>query len=176
MKEFIKDLIIALAIVVAITFVIKPTIVKETSMEPNFQENNYLFVYKLAYITKDHPGYGDVIVFKSNLDKDDGNGKKLLIKRVIAVEGDTIAVQDDKVIRNGKVLDEPYIMDEEFDQGTPGYVEEFTIPEDQVFVMGDHRTVSLDSRESSVGTVSEDAVVGKAVLRVFPFKEFGRIY
>ena len=175
MKEFIKDLIIALAIVIAITFVIKPTIVKESSMEPNFYENNYLIVFKLAYVTKDHPDYGDVIVFKSDLDKDDGNGKKLLIKRVIAVEGDTIAVHDDKVYRNGKKLKEDYIMDEDYDSGTPGEVEEFTIPDDEIFVMGDHRTVSLDSRDPSIGTVSEDKIVGKAVFRLFPFDEIGRI-
>ena len=175
MKEFIKDLIIALAIVVAITFVIKPTIVKETSMEPNLYENNYLFVYKLAYVTKDHPQHGDIIVFKSDIDKDDGSGKKLLIKRVIAVEGDTIAVHDDEVYRNGELLEEDYIMNEEFDSGTPGEVDEFTIPEDEVFVMGDHRTVSLDSREPEVGTVDEDAIVGKAVLRIFPFGDFGRL-
>lgn len=175
MKEFIKDLIIALAIVVAITFVIKPTIVKETSMKPNLQNNNYLFVFKLAYVTKEHPDHGDIIVFKSDIDKDDGSGKKLLIKRVIGTEGDTIEIHDDMVIRNGEVLDEEYIMDEEFDSGTPGYIEEFTVPDDEIFVMGDHRTVSLDSRDSSVGTIDEDSIVGKAVFRIFPFNEIGKI-
>ena len=85
MKEFIKDIAIALVIVIAITLIIKPTIVKESSMEPTLYENNYLFVNKLAYLTKDHPDYGDIIIFKSDIDKDDGSGKKILIKRVIAV-------------------------------------------------------------------------------------------
>ena len=76
MKEFIKDVLIAIVIVAAITAVIKPTIVKESSMEPTLYENNYLFVNKLAYITKDHPEYEDIIVFQSELDSDDG-GKKL---------------------------------------------------------------------------------------------------
>ena len=109
MKEFIKDVIIALIIVVAITFVIKPTIVKERSMEPTLIENDYLIVNKLAYVKKDHPDYGDIVVFRSNLSKDDGTGKKLLIKRVIGVEGDTITIEDGKVYRNGEVIDEPYV-------------------------------------------------------------------
>ena len=56
MKEFLKDILIAIVIVLAITAVIKPTIVKESSMEPTLYENNYLFINKLAYKTKDHPG------------------------------------------------------------------------------------------------------------------------
>ena len=83
MKEFIKDILIAAAVVVIITLIIKPTIVKERSMEPTLYENNYLFINKLAYITADHPDYGDIIVFESNIDNDDGDGKKLLIKRVL---------------------------------------------------------------------------------------------
>ena len=94
MKEFIKDIIIALIIVAAITVVIKPTIVKESSMEPTLYENNYLIIYKLAYFHKDHPGYGDIVVFRSDIDKDDGTGKKLLIKRVIGVEGDVMTISD----------------------------------------------------------------------------------
>ena len=76
MKEFIKDIIIALVIVAAITLIIKPTIVKESSMEPTLYENNYLLVNKMAYITSDHPDYGDIVVFQSDIDKEDGSGKK----------------------------------------------------------------------------------------------------
>ena len=78
MKEFIKDIIIALIIVAAITFVIKPTIVKETSMEPTLYGNDYLILNKLSYVHKDHPEHGDIIVFRSDIDKDNGSGKKLL--------------------------------------------------------------------------------------------------
>ena len=101
MKEFIKDILIAAAVVVIITLIIKPTIVKERSMEPTLYENNYLFINKLAYITADHPDYGDIIVFESNIDNDDGDGKKLLIKRVIGVENDVIDIHDGTVYRNG---------------------------------------------------------------------------
>ena len=108
MKEFIKDVLIALVIVVVITLIIKPTIVKESSMESTLYENNYLFVNKLAYLTADHPDYGDIIVFKSHIQRDDGKGDKLLIKRVIGVENDVIDIHDGVVYRNGTALDEPY--------------------------------------------------------------------
>lgn len=169
MKEFIKDVLIAVVIVVILTLIIKPTVVKESSMEPTLYENNYLFINKLAYITKDHPEYEDIIVFRSDLDRDDGKGKKLLIKRVIGVEGDVITISDGIVYRNQTALDEPYTLE----GYTSGELIEFTIPEDEVFVMGDNRSVSLDSRDPSVGTVSEDAIMGKAFIRLFPFSEFG---
>lgn len=169
MKEFIKDVLIAVVIVVILTLIIKPTVVKESSMEPTLYENNYLFINKLAYITKDHPEYEDIIVFRSDLDRDDGNGKKLLIKRVIGVEGDTLTISDGIVYRNGEALSEPYTLE----GYTSGSLVEFTVPDDEVFVMGDNRSISLDSRDPSVGTVSEDAIMGKAFIRLYPFNEFG---
>lgn len=169
MKEFIKDVLIAIVIVVAITAVIKPTIVKESSMEPTLYENNYLFVNKLSYITKDHPKYEDIIVFESDLEKDDGSGKKLLIKRVIGVEGDVITISDGIVYRNGYPLEEQYTLE----GYTSGEVYDYLVPEDEVFVMGDNRSVSLDSRDPSVGTVDEDDIMGKAFIRLYPFSEFG---
>ncbi|MBR2619684.1 MAG: signal peptidase I, partial [Firmicutes bacterium] len=75
MKEFLKDILIAIVIVLVITAVIKPTIVKESSMEPTLYENNYLFVNKLSYMMKDHPNYGDIIIFESDLERSDGKGK-----------------------------------------------------------------------------------------------------
>ncbi len=169
MKEFIKDILIAIVIVAAITAVIKPTIVKESSMEPTLYENNYLFINKLSYITKDHPEYEDIIVFKSGLETDDGKDKKLLIKRVVGVEGDVITISEGIVYRNGYPLEEPYTLE----GYTSGQVTDFTVPQDEVFVMGDNRSVSLDSRDASVGTVSEDDIMGKAFIRLYPFSEFG---
>ncbi len=169
MKEFVKDVIIALIIVLAVTFVIKPTIVKESSMEPTLYENNYLFVNKLAYVAKDHPEYGDIIIFNSDISKDDGSGKKILIKRVIAVENDVITIQNGSVYRNGELLDESYTMD----GYTVGDITDYVVPENQVFVMGDNRAVSLDSRSAEVGTVDEDDIIGKAFFRLYPFSEIG---
>jgi len=168
-KEFLKDLVIALVIVLAITFVIKPTIVKESSMEPTLYSDNYLFVNKLAYVNKDHPGYGDIIVFQSNIDKDDGRGKKMLIKRVIGVENDVITITGGVVYRNGTALEEPYTLE----GYTSGEVYDLVVPQDEVFVMGDNRSISLDSRDSEVGTITEESILGRAFVRLFPFSEIG---
>ena len=124
MKEFIKDVLIALVIVVVITLIIKPTIVKESSMESTLYENNYLFVNKLAYLTADHPDYGDIIVFKSHIQRDDGKGDKLLIKRVIGVENDVIDIHDGVVYRNGTALDEPYTKE----GYTEGDISDYKVP------------------------------------------------
>ena len=175
LKDFIKDLIIALAIVVAITIVIKPTIVKESSMEDTLYENNYLLVNKMAYINKDHPTRGDIVIFKSDMPKDNGRGNKLLIKRVIGVEGDTISFKDNQVYRNGKLLTEDYICNEDPSLRSYPNGETFEVGQDEVFCMGDHRSVSLDSRSPQIGTVSEDRVVGKAFVRLFPFNEICRL-
>lgn len=169
MKDFIKDIIIAIIIVVAITIVIKPTIVKESSMEPTLYSNNYLFVNKLAYMNKDHPQYEDIIVFKSDIDTDDGKGKKMLIKRVVGVENDVITITDGVVYRNGEALKEPYTLE----GYTTGEIYDLVVPQDEVFVMGDNRTISLDSRDSQVGTISEESIVGKAFIRLYPFNEIG---
>ena len=175
MKEFIKDILIAVAIVVVITLIIKPTIVKESSMEPTLYENNYLIINKLSYFNKDHPNYGDIIVFQSDLDKTDGTGKKLLIKRVIGVEGDVMTITDGQVWRNGELLDEPYVHGQETwaDEGMD--VVNLEVGDDELFCMGDNRDVSLDSRSPEVGNVSEDVVVGKAVVRLFPFNQITRL-
>ena len=183
MKEFIKDILVAFAIVVLLSLVIKPTIVKESSMEDTLYENNYLILNKLSYISKDHPEYGDIIVFESDIYNDEagalsrffnkvtgGSENKLLIKRVIGVEGDVITIADGDVYRNGEKLTEEYIKCD-FDEGTLGSVNNYKVPENKIFVMGDHRTVSSDSRSPEVGAVDEDRIVGKAVLRLYPFNE-----
>ncbi len=182
MKEFIRDVIIALAIVIVISLVVKPTIVKEQSMEDTLHSNDFLFLYKLAYINDDHPEPGDIIVFESDLVNNDPQGLpglinsltgktsyKLLIKRVIGVEGDVINIKDGVVYRNGEALDEDYIKEDY----TNGFIDNLIVPEDQLFVMGDNRAVSMDSRE--LGTIAEDRVVGKAVIRVFPFEDFRKL-
>jgi signal peptidase I len=173
LKDLIKDIIIAIIIVLAITAVIKPTIVKEDSMLDTLQSNNYLFVNKLAYKFKDHPERGDIIVFRSDLINEQDGSKKLLIKRVIGVEGDVISFEDDYVYRNGKLLDEDYLYEEEPAFRNYPNGSEFVVGEDEIFAMGDHRSVSWDSRSEDVGMVPEDKVVGKAFIRLFPFNEIG---
>lgn len=170
MKELIRDIVIALVIVVAITLVIKPTIVKENSMQPTLYENNYLLVNKQAYRFGEEKR-GDIIVFQSELEDENGE-KKLLIKRIIGLSGDTVGVRNDKVYLNGEELQEDYTLEGE----TPGDVADYTVPNGQLFVMGDNRRVSIDSRSPEVGCISKDAVMGKAFVRLYPFSEIGSIY
>lgn len=170
MKELIKDIVIALAIVIVITAVVKPTIVKEHSMEPTLYENNYLLINKMAYKIGDEK-QGDIIVFRSSLEDEEGNSK-LLIKRIIGLPGDKITVKDGNVFINGIQLYEDYLND----GITTGEVIDYTVPENHYFVMGDNRLVSIDSRDPSVGCVHEDAILGKAFVRLYPFSEIGGLY
>lgn len=164
-KDFVKELIIAIIIAFLIMQVIKPTIVKESSMEPTLYENNYLLLNRQAYRFGE-PHKGDIIVFHSEL-KTAGGKEKLLIKRVIGLPGDVVTVANGKVYINGKKLQEDYIKD----GTTDGMVVDFKVPKGELFVMGDNRLVSVDSRTPAVGTVKLDRVLGKAFLRLYPINK-----
>ena len=170
MKSFLKDLIIAVVIAVTIIQFVKPTIIKESSMQPTLYENNYIFLSKQAYRLFGDPDYGDIVVFHSDIDSNNGK-KKDLIKRVIGLPGDIITVADGVVYRNEEPLEESYIMEDY----TNGEVQDYIVPEGKMYVMGDNRRVSLDSRSDDIGAVSMKEVIGKAVWRVYPFKDFGKI-
>ena len=168
MKELIRDILVALVIVIILTSVIKPTIVKESSMEPTLYENHYLIINKLAYKTGDEQR-GDIIVFESELETEEGD-KKLLIKRIIGLPGETVTINGGEVYINGKILAEDYLKD----GFTPGEDLECTVPDGQLFVMGDNRVVSIDSRE--LGCIDQETVMGKAVCRLYPFNQIGGLY
>lgn len=169
MKEWIKDIAIAVVIALIIVQFIKPTIVKESSMEPNFYNNDYLFVSKQAYLFNE-PNRGDVVVFESSLLRENGD-KKLLIKRVVGLPGEHLQIIDEKIYIDGQMLDETYTMD----GTTYGYGVDVIIPEGQYFCMGDNRDVSIDSRDPEVGCVDIEQFVGKVIFRLFPFGKFGPI-
>lgn len=170
LKEWIKDIIIAVIIAVIILQFIKPTFVRETSMMPTLQEYNFLFLSKQAYHFGE-PKRGDIIVFHTNLKTQTGN-EKMLIKRVIGLPGDSITIEDGKVSINGEDQDQSYTME----GYTSGYVKDLLVPEGCLFVMGDNRQNSIDSRDPSVGFVKIDDVYGKAVFRLYPFSEIGSLY
>lgn len=171
MIEWIKVIALAIVLTLLITSFVRPTLVIGESMTNTFQEYDYLISYKRAY--KNHtPEYGDVVLFQSHLPMNaDGSpslfGKeKVLIKRIIGLAGDTILIRDGKVYRNGEELVEPYLRDGYTDQDQ--FVE---VPEGHVFAMGDNRLGSRDSRDSSIGPVPEDMILGKIVLRLYPFNK-----
>ncbi len=165
--EWAKTIIIPIVIALLILQVIRPTIVQQQSMLPTVEPNDYLIVYKLAYKLGE-PEDGDIIVFESELKMDD-DSNKLLIKRIIATEGETIQITNGDVYVNGEKQDEPYINGDY----TPGDVPLTEVPENCVFVMGDNRPNSTDSRDERVGFVSEDSIMGKVVVRLFPFNKIG---
>ncbi len=164
--EWVKDILIAIVIAGVILLFFKPIIIQQHSMEPNFQPGDYVITSRQAYTLFGEPERGDIIVFKSQLLDEEGNEKNL-IKRIIALPGDTIEIKAGYTYVNGEKIDEPYVAE----QGISGEMDAITIPEGQFFVMGDNRGVSEDSRSVRVGTVSEDSLVGKVVLRLYPFSK-----
>ena len=165
MRAWIRDIIIACLIALVVMQFIKPTIVKESSMQPTLYENNYIFLSKQAY-TFSTPKHGDIIVFHTDMLTEDGE-EKMLIKRIIGLPGDVITVAEGQVYLNDELLDEPYLLDAE----TRGHIENVEVPEGELFVMGDNRQVSVDSRSDRVGFVPIEEVVGKAFFRLYPFNE-----
>ena len=169
-KSLIKDIIIAAILAAVVISFVRPTIVKQTSMQDTPNPNDYIIMYRRAYSGDKEPKRGDIVIFKSKLQ--DENGKdKLLIKRVIGLPGDKITINDGKVYINDKEYDESYLKD----GYTTGSVNNFKVPKGEYFVMGDNRVVSIDSRYSEVGCVKKDAIKGRAVLRLFPFTKIKKL-
>ena len=173
LNDWVKSIIIAAFIAVLLMQLIVPTVVREHSMEPSFYGGDYLIVGKINYKISS-PHRGDVIIFKSDIPMntaEPSQAKKLLIKRIIGMPGDVINISDNEVSINGEVIDEPYINE----GGTPGDVVNYVVPKDSYFVMGDNRTVSIDSRRHEVGPVHKDRIIGKALTRLYPFNKIGLI-
>ncbi len=148
---------------------VQPTIVSGQSMYPTLEDNDYLLINKLAY-KKGIPTRGDILVFKSDLIDDKTNHKKNLVKRVIALPGEHILIKNNEVYINGKYLIEDYLND----VYTDGDID-IVVPNNHVFTMGDNRPKSGDSRNSEIGTVPLDNVIGEVALRAYPFNKFGKI-
>ena len=172
--EWVKDIVIAVAIALLILAFFKPIIIQQESMLDTFQPNDYVITSRQAYTLFGDCKHGDVIVFKSGLLDENGKSKNL-IKRIVGLPGDVVEVREDGyVYLNGEKLKETYIKDQGISNQLFGtvYAE---VPEGMLFVMGDNRMVSLDSRSADVGFVDQDSIVGKVVLRVLPFSNMGRI-
>lgn len=169
MKEalsWIRDIGVALVIAAIVLFFFKPIIIQQESMQPTFYSNDYVIISRQAYSMFGDIEHGDVIVFKSTMLDENGN-EKHLIKRVIGLPGDTIEIAGGYVIRNGETLDESYVAE----AGASGNMDPVIVEEGKLFVLGDNRQVSHDSRAPEIGQIEQDTIVGKVVLRIFPFDE-----
>ena len=162
MRQWIRDIGRALLIVLAITTFIKPTIVHGTSMNPTLQDGDYLLVSKQTY-TFEEPERGEIIIFPV------GEDNKLYIKRVIGLPGDVITIKNGEVYVNGKEDAQNYTLD----GYTSGNIDELVVPDGEVFVLGDNRLNSIDSRE--IGTKKIDDVKGVAFIRLWPPAAFGKL-
>jgi signal peptidase I len=160
---WLRDIVISAAVsVVIITFLYQPVRVEGTSMLPRLEDHDRLFINKFVYrISAIHRS--DVVVFHYPRDPE-----KSYIKRVIALPGDRLAIEHGRVWVNGKPLREPYVPDEYRDTRS---MAEMVVPADTYFVMGDHRSISSDSRE--FGPVDRDLIYGKAVFVYWPTKDAG---
>ena len=156
------------AVMIITTFIFRHSVVEGPSMQNTLQDGEHLIISNLFYT----PKRGDIIVCQ---DYETGH-KNPIVKRIIAIEGDTVEIlPDGSVFVNGQIQNEDYVFID------PGEVDDFpgmseiTVPEDMLFVMGDHRNKSSDSREFLSTFVREDAVLGKVILRFYPFDKFGTV-
>jgi signal peptidase I len=157
--------VIGIALLVAFlvrTFVLAHFVVDGTSMSTTLHDGDRVFVNKLSYRLHD-PNRGDVVV----LHELNGTSERDLIKRVIGLPGETVEVRNCEVFIDGRRLDEPYLDPEVVTPGNCGGDTAATqVPEDHVFVMGDNRAGSLDSR--NLGPIDEDDLVGRAFVVFWP--------
>jgi signal peptidase I len=163
-RELVETIVLALVMFLLIRQVVQNYRIESHSMEPNFFEGQFILVNKLAYRLGE-PVRGDVIVFHNPT-----NPAEDYIKRVIGLPGDAVEIRDQSIYINDQLLEEPFASN----PITPGtaYGPEVVAP-DHLFVMGDNRPNSSDSRR--FGQLSEDLVVGKAWLRIWPLPVMGLI-
>lgn len=166
--EWTKAILIAVVLVIVIrVFIFKPYIVDGPSMHPNFYTGERLIVSEWIYHLR-KPHHGEVVVFHATKDRD-------YIKRVIALPGETISISKGQVFVNGAPIEEPYIADavKQYKEETGGeYNADFpeqTVPEGSVFVLGDNRVNSTDSR--IIGPVSYGKIIGRADIVFWPLNK-----
>ncbi|MBE6617079.1 MAG: signal peptidase I [Ruminococcaceae bacterium] len=158
LKNTVYTLVIVAAIAVLITTLILPVLqIAGTSMEPTLDNGDIVVLLKTSKLK-----YGDLCGFSYS--------NKILIKRVIGLPGDVIVIDHDgNVYVNGYMLDEPYISEKglgECDIEFP-----FTVPENTYFLMGDHRSTSIDSRSTVIGCIPTEQIVGKLFFKVWPLSD-----
>lgn len=166
--DWVQCLLAALIICVVIfAFFVRVIDVRGTSMNPTLNSGDKMLVSGLLY----KPKAGDVVVFK----KDEYDPDKALVKRVIATEGQEINIDFDQgiVYVDGEAIDEDYIL--ELTHNKLDFIGPKTVPDGCVFVMGDNRNASTDSRKSEIGMVDQRLILGKAYMVMYPLSALREI-
>lgn len=158
---FITVIVVAAIVSILTTLFFPIMSVRGDSMYPNIEDGNIAVAYKTDEFSR-----GDVCAFYS--------GTHILCKRIIAFGGEVVNIDENGTVYiNNDPLDEPYITAADF--GNADIQFPFTVPEHTYFVMGDNRSISIDSRNSEIGCVSEGQVIGKLIFRFWPFDKIGAI-
>jgi len=165
--EVVETLALTLVIFLVVqNFVAQPFEVEQHSMEQTFTQGQYVLVDRLSHLWSPY-ARGQVVVFRPPVEV--SSVPDPFIKRVIAVGGDTVDIRDGEVLVNGLALDEPYLYRDADGTAGPteaGTTDHWVVPQGDLFVMGDHREVSSDSR--IFGPIPISSVIGRAILRYWP--------
>ncbi len=167
--EIVETLVLTLIIFFVIqTFVAQPYRVEQQSMERTLEPDQYVLVDKLSP-RFDTYSRGDIVVFEPPEAWVQGGPKTPFIKRVIGLPGETVEIKEGAVYIDGNRLDEPYVFDHQ--PTTADAPARWVVPPDELFVMGDHRAASADSR--AFGAIQLSTVIGRAWLRYWPISTLG---
>ena len=162
LRNTIYMLITVAAVAVLVAVLLMPVLqIYGTSMAPTLNEGEIVLSVKSGEFKT-----GDVMAFYYN--------NNILVKRVIAQPGDWVDITEDGTVYvNNVMLDEPYLIDKAY--GETNIKFPYQVPESRIFVLGDHRSVSIDSRNTAVGCVASEQIVGRIVYRVWPFDKIGKV-
>ena len=166
-RRVLRSTVVALVAVAAVSVLIAVLLlpilqITGTSMTDTLQDGDIV----VAFSGKSYK-QGDVIAFYYN--------NEILVKRVIATAGDWVNIDEDgNVYVNDQLLDEPYVSDKAF--GQCNIELPYQVPDGRCFIMGDHRSTSIDSRNTAVGCISNDMIVGRILFRIWPFESFSWIH
>ena len=162
LKSTVYTLITVAAIAVLVATLWLPVLqIFGSSMTPTLSNGEIVFSVKTTDLKQ-----GDIVAFYYN--------NRILIKRMIAKQGDWVNIdEEDNVYVNGELLDEPYLTEKAL--GDCNIELPYQVPDGRIFVIGDHRATSVDSRNTAVGCVAQEQIVGKIIFRVWPFKAFGKV-
>lgn len=157
------------AVVMVFTFVFRIVGVDGESMQNTLYNGDRLIISHLFY----QPKAGDIVIITQP-----NAVNKPLVKRIVAVGGQTVDIDTDRglVYVDGEVINEPYIKEPTVKIPSPPMEFPVTVPEGKVFVMGDNRNHSLDSRSTDVGMIDERYILGKAIFRIYPLNRIGGLY